>query len=42
MASDPFVINTTQSAESLWIAGGDQSNYINYWKGTPVQDALMD
>src|SRR5437667_8841399 len=40
MASDPFVINTIQSAEALWIAGGDQSNYINYWKGTPVQNAL--
>src|SRR5436190_5293383 len=40
MASDPFVISTIQSAEALWIAGGDQSNYINYWKGTPVQDAL--
>ena len=39
-ASDPFVIRTIQSAEALWIAGGDQSNYINYWKGTPVEDAL--
>ena len=39
-ASDPFVISTIQSAEALWIAGGDQSNYINYWKGTPVQDSL--
>jgi cyanophycinase len=39
-ASDPFVISTIQSAEALWIAGGDQSNYINFWKGTPVQDAL--
>jgi len=24
----------------LWIAGGDQSNYINYWTGTPVEQAL--
>src|SRR5437773_5170822 len=40
MASDPFVINTIQSAEALWIAGGDQSNYINYWKGTPVETEL--
>lgn len=39
-ASDPFVISTIQHAEALWIAGGDQSNYINFWKGTPVQDAL--
>jgi cyanophycinase len=39
-ASDPFVIATIQSAEALWIAGGDQSNYINFWKGTPVQDQM--
>ena len=41
-ASDPFVILTIQNAEALWIAGGDQSNYINYWQGTPVQHALND
>jgi cyanophycinase len=40
MASDPFVVATIQSAEALWIAGGDQSNYINDWMGTPVQDAV--
>ena len=39
-ASDPFVISTMQNAEALWIAGGDQSNYINFWKGTPVEDTL--
>jgi cyanophycinase len=39
-ASDPFVISTIQNAEALWIAGGDQSNYINFWKGTPVEDNL--
>jgi len=40
MASAPFVISTIQNAEALWIAGGDQSNYINFWKGTPVQTEL--
>jgi cyanophycinase len=39
-ASDPFVVSTIQNAEALWIAGGDQSNYINFWKGTPVETAL--
>jgi len=39
-ASDPFVISTIQNAEALWIAGGDQSNYINFWKGTPVQTEI--
>src|SRR5882757_914034 len=39
-ASDPFVISTIQNAEALWIAGGDQSNYINFWKGTAVQTEI--
>jgi cyanophycinase len=39
-ASDPFVIETIRHAEALFIAGGDQSNYVRYWKGTPVEDAI--
>jgi len=39
-ASDPYVISTIQHAAAIWIAGGDQSNYINFWQGTPVQAAL--
>jgi cyanophycinase len=39
-AADPFVVSTIQNAEALWIAGGDQSNYINFWKGTPLNSAV--
>ena len=39
-ASDPFVVNQIRNAEALFIAGGDQSNYVDYWKGTPVEDAI--
>lgn len=39
-AADPFVVNTIRNAEAIWIAGGDQSDYINFWKGTPVADAI--
>jgi cyanophycinase-like exopeptidase len=39
-ASDPFVIKTLRNAEALFIAGGDQSNYVRYWQNTPVQDAI--
>lgn len=39
-ANDPFVVSTIQQAEALWIAGGDQSNYINFWQGTAVQNSL--
>jgi len=38
--ADPFVIQTIRNAEALFIAGGDQSNYIRYWKDTPVEDAI--
>ena len=38
--SDPFVIRTIRNAEAVFIAGGDQSNYIRYWKDTPVEDAI--
>jgi cyanophycinase len=27
-------------AEAIFIAGGDQAEYVNFWKGTPVQEAL--
>ena len=39
-ASDPGVIATIRNAEALFIAGGDQSNYVKYWKDTPVEDAI--
>ena len=39
-ASDPYVVETVRNAEALFIAGGDQSNYVRYWKGTPLEDAI--
>ncbi len=41
-AIDPFVSNTIRHASALFIAGGDQANYINFWMGTPVEEALND
>jgi cyanophycinase len=34
------VTDIIRDAEAVFIAGGDQARYINFWKGTPVQDAL--
>jgi cyanophycinase len=39
-ASVPFVVDKIRNAEALFIAGGDQSNYVDFWKGTPVEDAI--
>ena len=41
-SSDPFVVQTIRNAEALFIAGGDQSNYVDNWKGTPIEDAIHD
>ncbi len=29
-----------RNAEAIFIAGGDQSNYVNYWKDTKLEDAI--
>ncbi|WP_347260888.1 cyanophycinase [Rudaea sp.] len=39
-SSDPRVIAALKNADGIFLAGGDQSNYIRYWKGTPVQELL--
>jgi cyanophycinase len=39
-AQDPRVAEIIRSAHAVFIAGGDQSRYINFWQGTPVQDAI--
>jgi cyanophycinase len=36
-AMDPFVAEAIAHADAIFIAGGDQANYIRYWMGTPVQ-----
>ncbi|HXT87584.1 MAG TPA: cyanophycinase, partial [Verrucomicrobiae bacterium] len=39
-AEDPFVAQTIRDASAIFIAGGDQANYINFWSGTGTQRAL--
>lgn len=39
-ANDPFVAQTIAHAEAIFISGGDQANYINFWKDTAIQSAL--
>jgi cyanophycinase len=37
---DKDVLRAIEHADGVFIAGGDQSNYVKYWKGTPVEDLL--
>jgi cyanophycinase len=41
-AGVPRVARIIRRATVIFIAGGDQSRYINFWKGTQVQDALNE
>ncbi|MBL8215565.1 MAG: cyanophycinase [Bryobacterales bacterium] len=41
-AADPVILDKIRKAEGLFIAGGDQWNYLRFWKGTPVQQALQE
>ena len=41
-AKDPFVADAIRHAEAVFIAGGDQAHYINWWMDTPVQQALNE
>lgn len=40
-AQDPWVAWTIEHAEALWMPGGDQADYLELWKDTPVQGAIM-
>ncbi len=39
-ANDPSAEQKIRNAEAVFIAGGDQANYVNFWEGTKVEDAL--
>jgi cyanophycinase-like exopeptidase len=41
-AEEPAVAEIIRKAEVLFIAGGDQANYIRAWKGTAVEKAIND
>jgi len=39
-AINPAVARKIRNAEALFIAGGDQADYVRIWKDTPVEDAI--
>ena len=39
-STDPRVLNILAHADGIFIAGGDQANYVRYWKGTAIARAL--
>ena len=41
-ANDPFVAETIRKAEALFISGGDQANYVKFWKPSPMRAAMQE
>jgi beta-aspartyl-peptidase (threonine type) len=39
-AYDPRLLAAVASADAIFIGGGDQSNYVRMWRGTPLNDAI--
>jgi len=31
-SDDEYILNRISEAESIWLAGGDQHNYVQFWK----------
>ncbi len=40
--TDPFVLESLSRADGIFLAGGDQSDYVRVWKDSPVEDAIND
>lgn len=38
---DPAITEKIDGAEAIFLAGGDQAKYLEYWKNSPVQEALQ-
>ena len=40
-SSETEVLEILGNAEAIFLAGGDQSDYINYWANTDVQTIIQ-
>lgn len=41
-SSDPAALAILQNAEAIFLAGGDQSEYLEFWSGTQVQSIIQE
>ncbi len=39
-ATNPYVLNKVANAEMIWFAGGDQYNYVSFFKNNALEDVL--
>lgn len=41
-ADDAYVIQQVANAEAIWIAGGDQWDYVSYWRDSPIDSTINE
>jgi len=41
-ATEAYIHDKIAKAEAIWFAGGDQWNYVNYWRDTTIQTLLNE
>ncbi len=41
-STEEEVLKTLRNAEAIFMAGGDQSEYLSYWSGTEVQSIMQN
>lgn len=39
---DPYIHDKISKAEAIWFAGGDQWNYVSYWRGTDIESLINE
>jgi cyanophycinase-like exopeptidase len=39
-SEEPYIYQQLMNAEALWFAGGDQWDYVSYWKDTQIETAI--
>ncbi|MDX1939470.1 MAG: cyanophycinase [Saprospiraceae bacterium] len=37
---DPYVQQQVANAEAIWLAGGNQWNYVRFWRNTPIDSII--
>ena len=41
-SAEPEVLTALKNAEAIFMAGGDQSEYLDYWRDTEVQSIIQE
>ena len=39
-STDPYVLQQVANAEAIWMAGGDQWNYVSYWRNNAIDSTI--